>query len=168
MREYIFLYDSGERLVSRVFKTHHAGSLHSLAQAGGVGFTPEHVAGEIPGPLRHDESEGVDILSHTHKGQKTHPALRQHFLILGLEMDQRQTTDGRIKLLNMIAGFSQCDIGYLFSSYRQGSWCNIDRNRNPVVFDSAAHRCLQCIVYHIHTCKNTTPIRKRDCRKPRR
>lgn len=73
--EYIFLNESDKCLVLRVFKTHHAGSLHSLAQTGSIGFTPEHVAGEISGTLCHDEREGVDILSHAHKGQEAHPAL---------------------------------------------------------------------------------------------
>lgn len=161
----MILNESDKCLVSRVFKSHHAGSLHSLAQTGSVGFTPEHVAGEISGTLCHDESKGVDILSHTHKGQEAHPALWQHFLILGLKMYQTQTTDGRINILNMMAKFSQCDICHLFSRYCEGSWCNIDRNWNPVVFNSAAHCCLQGFIYHIHTCKNTRLMHKGYCRK---
>lgn len=86
--KYTFLNESGTRFVSRVFKTHHAGRLHGLAQAGSVGFTPEHVAGEISGTLCHDESEGVDVLSYTHEGQEAHPAFWQHLLILGLERCQ--------------------------------------------------------------------------------
>lgn len=67
--------------------THHAGGLHSLTQTGSVWFAPKHVTGEISGTLRHDESESVDVLSHTHERQETHPALRQHLLILGLEIE---------------------------------------------------------------------------------
>lgn len=57
------------------FQTHHAGSLHGLAETGSVGFTPEHVAGEISGTFCHDESKGVDILPYPHEGQEAHPAL---------------------------------------------------------------------------------------------
>lgn len=64
------------------YVTHHAGSLHRLAQTGRVGFAPKHVTGEIPGTLGHDERECVDVLSHAHERQETHPALRQHLLVL--------------------------------------------------------------------------------------
>ena len=55
--------------------THHAGGLHRLAQAGGVGLTPEHVADEVARALGHDEGEGVDVLPHAHEGQEAHAVL---------------------------------------------------------------------------------------------
>ena len=55
--------------------THHAGGLDRLAQAGGVGLTPEHVADEVSRALGHDEGEGVDVLPHAHEGQEAHAVL---------------------------------------------------------------------------------------------
>lgn len=67
---------------------------------------------------------------------------------------EKRITRRRINLLDMIQTFSQRATRYLFRSYCEGSWCNIDMNWDPVVFDSAAHCRLQCIVDDIHTCRN--------------
>lgn len=52
------------------------------------------MAGKISGTLCHDESKGVDILSDSHERQEAHPALWQHLLILGLEMEETEKTGG--------------------------------------------------------------------------
>lgn len=76
--------------------THHAGCLHGLAQAGSIGLAPEHVAGKVSRPLRHDEGESVDVLPHAHKGEETHATLTQDFLRLGWREAERRS-EGRGK-----------------------------------------------------------------------
>lgn len=68
--------------IQSCFIAHHARSLHSLTQTGSVGFTPEHVAGEISGTFCHDKSKGVDIFAYTHERQETHSTFWQHLIIL--------------------------------------------------------------------------------------
>lgn len=58
------------------WQTHHACSLHGLAQTGSIGLAPEHVANKISGAFGHDEGKSMYIFPHAHEWQEAHATLR--------------------------------------------------------------------------------------------